>query len=133
VAADRGRAKQFPATGFLLNAGVPDDGKQADQSHDDGDEPGPPDDELAEAGAGQTPVERNEHRVVGVLQTFRRCGENLAEGGWKAEHHEAEEPDPQRQEQPVPTQDQPDKLAGAGQHRHRDTSARGSPAAAVCR
>ena len=74
-------AEQLAAARLLLGPGVPDDGEQADQPDHDGHEPGPPGDQLAEAGAEQRAVQRDEDRrcplVVAYCVPSARRGEEL--------------------------------------------------------
>jgi hypothetical protein len=122
VPADHGRAEQLAPSRLLVGAGVADDGEQADQPDQDGQEAGPPGDELAQAGAGQGAVEGDEAGIVGVLEALGG-GEDVAEDPGVAGQDQAEERDPQRQQPAVAPHDQPDQLAGADQGAHHATSA----------
>jgi hypothetical protein len=123
VAPDHGGAEQLAAAALLLDAGVPDDREQADQPHDHGDEPGPPGDELAEAGAGQAAVEPDQPSVVGVLQALGGRREGFAQRLHVDQHDDGQVHDPQWQQRPVAPQDQADQPARADQGAHRATSA----------
>src|SRR4029453_7883446 len=99
VAADHGRPEQLPPARVLLGPGVADDGEQGDQGDQDRVEAGPPDGQLAQAGAVQGPVQGGEPGVGGagggVGLPFRGRREQPLEGGDEAGHAAGEDQEPQ--------------------------------------
>jgi hypothetical protein len=75
VPAHRRRPDQLGTAGLLVRTRVPDDREYGEERDDHRDEAGPPGDQLADAGAGQLSVQRDEagvvHADVRVVLPFR--------------------------------------------------------------